>query len=147
MNDRKIDLWLCFVLTDWWCIRQNNKKVKKIWKYWHRLFEVLTKVFWGRQVLCVCVCVCVSICMCVYACMCECICVDGGGGGVKYDFVFMCCYVDTCMLWVYIELLFKCVRVWNDYMLPFSLPVSLPISHSILALQKDNHTSLCAFFE
>ena len=28
MNDRKIDLWHCFVLTDWWCIRKQKSGQK-----------------------------------------------------------------------------------------------------------------------
>ena len=26
MNDRKIDLWHCFALTDWWCIQKKSGK-------------------------------------------------------------------------------------------------------------------------
>ena len=48
MNDRKIDLWHCFDLTDWWYIRKKKIQLK-IWKYGHRLFGVLTEVFSGRQ--------------------------------------------------------------------------------------------------
>ena len=53
MNDRKNILWHFFVLIDWWWISKTQQQQKiwsKIWKYGHRLFGVLTEVFWGRQV-------------------------------------------------------------------------------------------------